>query len=227
MLLTAFGHSTVTMDHDGYRLVLDPGTLSDTAGAMTGASAILVTHGHPDHVDAATVRSAVLAGARVWAPAPVIEQLADELPAVAVAQLTVAAPGDVLTVDGFDVRVGGGTHAEIHRDLPRIPNVTYLVAADGRTVYHPGDAFDRPAGNGWSTEDGRLDVALIPVAGPWMKISDSIDLARELDPRRVVPIHEALLSPAGIALVDRLLDTVRTGGTYEYRRLANGQGIDL
>lgn len=50
----------------------------------------------------------------------------------------VVGAGDALTVAGFDVQVHGEWHAVIHPDVPRMPNVGFLV--DG-LVFHPGDAL--------------------------------------------------------------------------------------
>ena len=42
-----------------------------------------------------------------------------------------------------------------------------------------------------------------------------------------MPVHDAVLSDAGHALVDRLLGEQRTGGTYAYRPLAVGESLDV
>jgi len=50
MRFTKLGHSCVRLDKDGAVLVIDPGTFSDAAGALDGATAVMVTHEHPDHL---------------------------------------------------------------------------------------------------------------------------------------------------------------------------------
>ena len=54
MRLTHFGHAAVLIETDENRRVLiDPGTYSSGFESLTGLHLILLTHAHPDHVDAA------------------------------------------------------------------------------------------------------------------------------------------------------------------------------
>ena len=46
MRFTKLEHSCVRLDKDGAVLVIDPGTFGDAAGALHGASAVMVTHEH-------------------------------------------------------------------------------------------------------------------------------------------------------------------------------------
>ena len=195
MSVERHGHSCVVVRAAG-TLVIDPGTLSDVAGALDGADAVLVTHEHPDHVD---VDAVVASGLPVWGPAPVVDLLvasgadADRLHPVV--------GGDQIAPAGVPVRVLGEQHALIHPDIPRIANVGYLVAD---RVLHPGDAY-------LSVPDGTtVDIAMMPISGPWVRIADVVDWVRQVAPVRVVPVHDAMASEAGLrlalSLVERLCD---------------------
>src|SRR5687768_8186705 len=48
MRFTKFGHACVRLEHDGATLVIDPGTWTERE-AVDGATAVLITHEHPDH----------------------------------------------------------------------------------------------------------------------------------------------------------------------------------
>jgi L-ascorbate metabolism protein UlaG (beta-lactamase superfamily) len=131
------------------------------------------------------------------------------------------APGQVLDVAGARVTVGGGDHAVIHPEVPRAVNATYLVEVGGVSVYHPGDSYVVPV----AAPGGGLDVLLVPVSGPWMRLAEAIDFARSVPAGAVVPIHDALLSEVGHTLIGRWLDTARLGGQYAYSRLSAGESL--
>src|SRR5690606_31556673 len=136
MELVKYTHSCVRIEDGDRSLVIDPGEFSEVETALSGTRAVLVTHEHFDHV--AVQRLVAAAGAdselRIWAPASVAAKLSDIGDRV-----TTVEPGAIVTAGGFTVRVFGGQHAMIHRSVPVIPNVGYLVE---ETVYHPGDSFD-------------------------------------------------------------------------------------
>lgn len=234
MQITFHGHACVALRHGATTVVLDPGTLSDAVGALRAADAVLVTHEHADHVDTAALGAALRDSGdlEVWAPEVVVAGLRTTLPDDAAGRVHAVAPGDGIEIGGVEVVVGGGRHALVHRDVPRVANVTYLLRAGGASVYHPGDSFDLPgareAKDPVDTLGGtRLDVLLAPVSGPWLKLAETIDFVRAADARVVVPVHDALLSDAGHAVVDRLLGRGRTGGTSVYRPLRTGETAEV
>jgi L-ascorbate metabolism protein UlaG (beta-lactamase superfamily) len=51
MQLTHFGHSCVLADFGHTTVLFDPGNFSHGFEGITGLSAIVITHQHPDHVD--------------------------------------------------------------------------------------------------------------------------------------------------------------------------------
>lgn len=192
MKLTKHEHACVVLEKDGESIVIDPGSFSAAAGdIIAGASAILITHEHFDHVNEAAIAAALgeRPDLRVYAPS----SLAGTFGAHA-EQFTAVAAGDSLTAGGFSVSVHGTTHAVIHPDIPVIPNVGYFV---DESVYHPGDAFYVP--------DVRVSTLLLPTSGPWMKIGEAADYVRAVRPDAVVQIHEMLLSDIGLGLAANIL----------------------
>lgn len=188
--LTRWGHACVRIDAPGGALVIDPGTYSDLDRALDSADAVLVTHVHPDHLDAARVAAS---GLPVWGPAEAVDALAA---AGAPARLLhTVAEGDELSPAGLHVQVLGQRHAVIHPDLPPLQNVAYLV---GGAVLHPGDSLPAlPA--------GAVRVLLVPVSGAWVHLDAVVDWVRALHPDVAVPIHDAMLSPPGQAIAVSLM----------------------
>jgi L-ascorbate metabolism protein UlaG (beta-lactamase superfamily) len=210
MRITKHSHACVRLDDGDRRLLIDPGVWSGGPGVLEDVDDILVTHEHADHVEveALTAYAARNSSLRVHAPAPVAEMLSALGDAV-----IIVAPGDTVTAGGFEVAVVGGLHAEIYDGLPGCPNVGYVV--DG-SVYHPGDALHVP--------EQRIATLLLPVSGPWLKLSEAIDFVRAVAPERAFPIHDALFSPEGLGLADRWMG-MKAETAYE--RIPNGGSLDV
>jgi len=210
VILTKFPHACFRLEKDGSVLVVDPGGLSDPAGALLGADGVLVTHVHPDHLDADALRTAAAArpGLTVWAHPEVLATL----DGLGVRTVPVV-PGDEVTAVGFAVRVFGDRHAHIHEDVPDLPNNAYLI--DGR-IYYPGDSFSLPG--------VPVEILMVPVGGPWMKIAEAIDMVRAVAPGRVHPTHDAVLSPTGQAFSD---NWVAQRGGADYSRLPVGEPQEI
>ncbi|MFE9662500.1 MBL fold metallo-hydrolase [Streptomyces sp. NPDC005955] len=210
MKLTKQTHSCVRLDKDGQRLVIDPGGFTE-ADAAVGATAILVTHEHPDHFSEEHLRAALDAdpATTVWT----LRSVADQLAAAYPGRIRTVGHGDAFTAAGFDVQVHGEWHAVIHPDIPRVTNIGFLV--DG-ALFHPGDALTVP--------DRPVDTLMLPVHAPWNKISEVIDYVREVGPRRAYDVHDALLTELAHPIYDRQIGAL---GGAEHLRLAPGGTVEL
>jgi L-ascorbate metabolism protein UlaG (beta-lactamase superfamily) len=204
MRLTKLGHSCVRLERDGQQIVFDPGVWSGE-DPLAGANAVLITHEHADHLDAAVVRSALERdpALQLWTNAAVAAQFGgfgDRVHAVG--------EGDNFTAAGFDVRVYGRDHAVVHQDLPVIPNIGFAV--EGK-LFHPGDSFTVPG--------EQIETLLLPVSAPWLKAAELFDYARTVGPSMSYAIHDAVLSPEGVGLIGQLAGVLLGGpgqGGYAY-----------
>ena len=196
MRITKYGHACLLVEEGTARLLFDPGMFSTGYEQLTGLTAVLITHQHPDHVDLEKLPALLERNpeAVLHADDGTAAQLADRgLPVRPVHD------GDVLDL-GTRVRVVGRDHAEIHPDVPVIPNTGYLVA---ERFLHPGDALTVP--------DAEVEVLGLPTAAPWLKAAEAVDYLRAVRPRVAVPIHEALLSTP--PLLYGLFDQLKPAGT--------------
>ncbi|MBT2870466.1 MBL fold metallo-hydrolase [Streptomyces cellulosae] len=193
MKLTKHAHACVSLEKDGTRLVVDPGTFTpDAAEAVAQADAVLITHEHFDHFDAQVVAAALEArpGLHVYGTAAVAAALGSHD-----GRVHVVAAGDTFRVGSVTVGVHGHLHARIHPDIPCPDNVGYLL--DDGAVHHPGDAYCVP--------DAPVRTLLLPTSGPWTKLGEAADYVRAVKPERVVEIHELMLSELGRQSTARLL----------------------
>ncbi len=193
MKLTKHAHACVSLEKDGTRLVVDPGTFTpDAAEAVAQADAVLITHEHFDHFDEQVVAAALEArpGLHVYGTAAVAAALGSHD-----GRVHVVAAGDTFRVGSVTVGVHGHLHARIHPDIPCPDNVGYLL--DDGAVHHPGDAYCVP--------DAPVRTLLLPTSGPWTKLGEAADYVRAVKPERVVEIHELILSELGRQSTARLL----------------------
>ncbi len=212
MELTKHGHACVVVSDGDRRLVVDPGAFTDPV-VLEGASAVLVTHEHADHVVPDRLRAALEAdpALEVWtnpSVAALFEGLGSRVHAVG--------NGDAVTAAGFEVQVHGEWHAVIHPDLPRVRNVGFLVEGQ---VFHPGDAFTVPG--------APVPTLLLPLHAPWSKVAELIDYVREVDADQAYAVHDGLLNDTGLGLVGGLLGERGPGTPTPYARLTPGESVDL
>jgi L-ascorbate metabolism protein UlaG (beta-lactamase superfamily) len=212
MELIKHGHACVVLVRDGRRLVIDPGAFTDPS-VLTGASAVLVTHEHMDHFVPDRLRAAMDAdpALEVWTNGSVAGQLEG-----LGTRVHVVGDGDAIEVAGFDVHVHGELHAVIHPDIPRIPNVGFLVAGQ---VFPPGDALTVPG--------EPVSTLLLPLHAPWSKVSEVIDYVRAVDADQAFAVHDALLSDIGLNVVSGLLGERGPGTPTPFSRLAPGDSVEL
>ncbi|MEZ2372643.1 MBL fold metallo-hydrolase [Arthrobacter sp. RCC_34] len=215
MTITTQGHSTISIKSGGHLIVIDPGVLAPDS-VFNYCDAIFVTHDHPDHFDTHRIAQSLTAnsGRHFWGPEECVDQLQAE-----------GAPVDSLTSveKGGEIIVGGVRavpivvdHAPIHPSVPAGKNVAYLV--DSR-ILHPGDAYPKIP----NFED--IQVLLLPISGPWMRIADAVDYAKYVSPDLVVPIHDGDLNEGGVGLTDQVLSELL--GTIHYQRLGGPRKVEL
>jgi L-ascorbate metabolism protein UlaG (beta-lactamase superfamily) len=179
MRVTHLGHACLLVETSTARFLLDPGTMS-AFDAVRDLDAVLVTHQHPDHMDATRLPALLAAnpGATLVID-PDSAALLAELPELPV-EPVVARSGERLQFGRSTVDVLGGLHAAVYGDVPGCTNSAYLI--DEGALLHPGDSFFVP--------ETEVDVLAVAVDGPWLKLSEAVDYVRTVGPRVAVPIHE-------------------------------------
>jgi L-ascorbate metabolism protein UlaG (beta-lactamase superfamily) len=207
MQITKFGQSCVRIEHEGHVVVFDPGCFTGPE-AVAGATAVLVTHEHPDHW---TIEHLRAAGAPVFTTAEVAGLIAAEDGEVA-ARVTAVSPGETFDV-GLPVRALGGDHAEVHSEFPHCRNLGFVLTVGDKKVYHPGDALVHPG------ED--IDVLLLPISAIWCKLSEVVEFARSVGAPRTIAIHDADLHDLGAGITDGSV-TQFLGEGNSYHRVPAG-----
>lgn len=183
MKISKFGHCCLLLEEKGLRVLFDPGAYSSAQNTVKDLHLILITHEHPDHLHAESL-SKVLAnnpGVKVVTVGGV-KKILDQ----GNIACEVLGGGQDTHFRGVHLAGFGKKHAEIYPTVPPVDNTGYLVA---ERFFYPGDAFTVPA--------LPVEVLALPVAGPWMKLAEAIDYAKELKPKICFPVHDGMLKYPG------------------------------
>ena len=203
------------IEEGGVRVLTDPGTFTvDTHQELKNIDIILYTHEHYDHYHLDSLKTilrnnpdaAILCNPSVGALLDA-EHIAHN----------VVGDGERSSTRDILIEGHGTAHAVVHASLPPMMNTGYRIAT---RLWYPGDAFGDPHGD--------VEILALPVAGPWMKLSDAIDYAVELKPQRCFPVHDGILNPAAAAgLSAKLPKMILEPLGVHYEALETGQVNEL
>ncbi len=213
MRITRFGHAALLVETASTRIVVDPGGFSpDELFALTDLDGIVVTHQHPDHLD--QQRAPGLLSANPGAVLLCDPETAEQ---VEFGDWTVNADGLVTTIGDVTVTGVGARHAVIVPEMPRIANVGVLLAADGTTLFHPGDTYE------YSPEG--VDVLALPLGAPWAKVSETVAFVQQVRPTTLFPVHD--LTIAELAYPMYWARVSELGGTADARLLGQRDATEV
>ena len=197
------GHATVRLDLGGARLLTDPflrGRLGPlerhgplpSPDELGDIDVVVVSHGHPDHFDRASL------GAIPGRPAVVVPRgLGAAAKRAVLGPVVELAVGETVDLAGVHIRAVPARHW-ISPGAPRAEPLGFVLEA-GPRVYFAGDTGRLPAMRDLA---GAVDVALLPVwtwgphLGPGhLGPRSAAAVAAELAPTVAVPIHWGTLYP--------------------------------
>jgi L-ascorbate metabolism protein UlaG (beta-lactamase superfamily) len=212
--LTFLGHASVLIELGGARVLTDPllrGRLGHVlrrvpapdASSLGGLDAVLISHAHHDHLDLPSLRR--LAGnPRVLAPATARRPLRRSPLRVEPME-----PGGQARIGGLDVSaVSAEHHGRRWPLLGSAESLGFLLESrrDGEESCRVLFAGDTDLHEGFDELAGRVDVALLPIAGWGPKLGPghmdpdaAAEAAAILRPRLAIPIHWGTYSRVGMS----------------------------
>lgn len=203
MKLTKYEHACFTVEKDGQLLVIDPGSYTTDFISPSNVVGIVITHIHADHLDQELIASIIDKN-----PGAIIIGDTSVTSTIEAFQTKTVSAGHALTAGPFSLEFFGGAHAAIYDAFPAPPNLSVLI---DELLYYPGDSLYIPAGRS-------IDTLALPVAAPWLKLSDALDFLIAVSPRAAFPTHDAILSTVGKDLVDQLISLTANAHDITYTR---------
>ncbi len=193
MKITKLGHCCLLIEERGKRILTDPGNYSTAQNELKEIDIILITHEHADHCHTESLKAVLKNNpqAKVITNNGVHELLRKH--EIAPSSLTILTDGMEEAVEHILFEAMGKEHAEIYTSIKKVENTGYLV---NERLFYPGDAFTVPG--------KQVEILALPVAGPWVKISEALQYAKTVKPRYAFPVHDGMIIPPSVGFLHSL-----------------------
>ena len=172
MNLTWFGNSAFRLDC-GSVVYFDPYKAKDAHDA----DIILISHGHYDHCDMASIQAVCGDDTSIICPHSCMDKIDGNVSGMVA--------GDVITVAAVRIEAVAAYNLD-KSNHPVGEGVGYIVEAAGKRVYHAGDTDRIPEMKGFAA----IDAALLPVGGTFtMDWKEAADAVKDISPKTAIPMH--------------------------------------
>lgn len=184
MKITKVGHCCLLIEEGELRILTDPGSYCALPRNFSGVDVILITHEHNDHYYVPSLREVLIQnrGAAVFTNKAVITLMEKEG-----LHAELFEEGMERRFKGVTIAAYGKEHAVIWKEIATVVNTGFFIAD---RLFYPGDSLTVPPID--------VEILALPVAGPWLKISEAIEYAIEVKPHLCFPVHDGgikILSP--------------------------------
>jgi L-ascorbate metabolism protein UlaG (beta-lactamase superfamily) len=201
--VTRIGHSCHLVEIAGQRLLTDPWftvtptydpgePVSLSVEQLPDLDGVIITHEHYDHCDLDALARYREPGVPVVVPPTVAVQARDH----GFTDVRVLEPWQHTQIGGVTITAAPGKHG--------VPEITYVLQGEARTVYFGGDTLAIPELGELPERFGHFDLALLPTNGlcirPMngqqvvMNATEAAELTAVLRPDVAIPHHYAFTS---------------------------------
>jgi len=207
MRITKLVHSCLLVESDNQTAMIDPGAFSWQSGLVdwnkiARLDYLVVTHSHGDHLHQ-----------------PFIEEIARRWPKVKLAaNQEVTSQLETLGLEAAD----DGVNTQFTAPHEALPGGEQPPVNSGWHLFdrltHPGDSLNF---------DETKEILALPYVAPWGSTTQAVELAKNLKPKAVVPIHDWHLSDTARDWYGGLLERALKPAGIKFVNLPNGQAVDI
>ena len=204
MKITRYFQSCLLIEEGDARLLIDPsGQESDRVNEFGLVDAVLYTHEHPDHFDAALAKNFADKKADIYANA----STASKMP---ITPVTVT-DGQEFEIKGVKIKALELPHCLMSDGSEGPQNTGYLI---NQKLFHAGDGKELDGLN--------VDILALPIAGPDISFKDAVDFIKQVKAATIVPIHYDFIGTKPEVFV-----RLTSGVSFDTKILDIGESVEL
>jgi L-ascorbate metabolism protein UlaG (beta-lactamase superfamily) len=207
MKITKLGHCCLLIEVSGVRIITDPGNYSTSQNTVKDIDFVLISHEHPDHLHVDSLKNILENNSKAVI---ISNQSVSRILNKENITHKIVSDKDVSDMKGVSLKGWGTKHANIYKEVEDVENTGYIIADK---LFYPGDAL--------TLLDREIDILALPVAGPWIKISEAIEYALAVKPKKCFPVHDGNLKWQGAP--HRLPKNALTKAGIDFVILLEGQ----
>lgn len=205
--VTKYGHSCVLVETEERVALFDPGVWSDLdVDSLERVDRILITHIHADHYKPELVKAVVakFPEAKIVAHESIQKQMKE---------------------DGIEATMKDGTKCSCYFEAEHEAIPVPGAGVPHNNGFHFQDVFTTP-GDSHSFSETKKVLAL-PIIAPWGSTTEAVNLALELKPEYVLPIHDWHYHEKGLTWLYGLLEKSFEGSGIKFLKPVNGEVIEI
>ena len=186
------GHASLAFEFNGKTIYTDPWSKLADYSTFPKADFIIITHQHPDHLDAKAIDLIAKDGTQYIETKDVHDVLAKG---------TIMQNGEKKTVDGIEIEAVPAYNTTEGRDKfhPKGRDNGYIITFSNKRVYIAGDTEDIPEMSTFKN----IDIAFLPMNQPYTMIPEQVaKAAKMIQPKILYPYH---YGDTDVAKINKLL----------------------